>query len=63
MALGEWNSARDSGVWMTRDASRNKLSVADRRADLWESIQRRSQRAAAHIRAIDAALLPVEVAA
>ncbi|MDD2704139.1 MAG: hypothetical protein PHU07_02205 [Acidocella sp.] len=49
MALADWDAAEASGEWRSRDARRNALPVAERRADLLDTIQRRSPRAARHI--------------
>ncbi len=55
LAHGEWQSAEASGEWLTQDARRNALPVAERRADLWDTIQRRSPRAARYIAAQETA--------
>jgi hypothetical protein len=55
LAFGEWQSAVASGEWLTRDPRRNALAVAERREDLWDTIQRRSPRAARYIATQEAA--------
>jgi len=46
MALADWDAAEASGEWRSRDARRNQLPLAQRRAELWADVQRRSPKAA-----------------